>query len=325
MKKSPLLASSLLLALGTACSSVSPAGVELQLRLDAPAPTTAPTLTLPGGDRDQDAAKPAAPAEGGGDSAEEIGKKLANPASDVWAMFTEFDFASNGGRALASDKNSFSMIVQPVMPIPLTKNWKIITRPTLPIFADEPVPARGFHRRGGIGNLSIPMLLSPNKPVKLKNAGLVWGAGPTLSFPTSTTPSLGARVWEAGPTALLVRKTENTTLGIFPQYFWSYSEDDAPSTNRGSMLYFIWYELGNAWQVGTGPTVTYNNEATSGNEWNVPVGLSIAKTMKIGKRIVKFQFGFESSVVSQNDYGRESVIKLNVIPVIQDPFSSPIF
>ena len=295
------------------------------MRLDAPPPSKAPALTLPDQDQGQEAAKPAAPAKGGGDSAAEIGQKLSNPASDVWALFTEIDFASNGGRALASDKNSLSVIFQPIMPVPLTEGWKIITRPTLPIFLDEPVPARGFHRRGGLGNLSLPLAFSPNEPVKLKNGGLVWGVGPTFTFPTSTTPSLGARVWEAGPTVLLVHKTETSTAGIFPQYWWSYSEDDAPSTNHGALLYFFWYELGNAWQVGTGPNITFNNEATSGNKWNVPVGLSVAKTMAIGKRIVKFQFGFESSVVSQNDYGRESVIKLNIIPVIQNPFSGPIF
>jgi hypothetical protein len=126
---------------------------------------------------------------------------------------------------------------------------------------------------------------------------------------------------------VVVHKTEKSTAGLFPQYFWSFAkrDDDAAHTSRGTFLYFFFYELGDAWQVGTNPTITFNEEGSSGNKWNVPVGVTIAKTVKFGKRIVKFQIGIEHSIERQDDYGRETVIKLNVIPVIADPFKSPIF
>ena len=59
---------------------------------------------------------------------------------------------------------------------------------------------------------------------------------------------------------------------------------------------FYFHELGNAWQVGTNPTITYDTQASSGDKWNVPLGITVAKTMKLGKRIVKFQLGVEHSV-----------------------------
>jgi hypothetical protein len=212
------------------------------------------------------------------------------------------------------------------MPIPLTEDSKLITRPTLPIFTDEPVASRDFDRYTGIGNLSLPILWSPNKPMDLWGGHLVYGFGPTMSFPTHTTSKLGTKAWEAGPTALLVWKDEKNTMGIFPQYFWSYStygnQDD---TSRGQLLYFYWHELGNAWQVGTGPTATYNNEASSGNKWNVPVGLMVAKTMKFGDRIIKFQWGVEHSFIAQDDYGKQTQFRINVIPVISPPMKGPIF
>jgi hypothetical protein len=57
----------------------------------------------------------------------------------------------------------------------------------------------------------------------------------------------------------------------------------------------------------------------------VPVGLLVAKTTAIGKRPVKFQLGFEYSVVSEDDFGKRFMIKLNVIPVIQALINQPIF
>jgi hypothetical protein len=48
-------------------------------------------------------------------------------------------------------------------------------------------------------------------------------------------------------------------------------------------------------------------------------------TTAIHKKPVKFQFGFEYSVVSQDDFGKRFMIKLNVIPVIQGLVKNPIF
>jgi hypothetical protein len=70
------------------------------------------------------------------------------------------------------------------------------------------------------------------------------------------------------------------------------------------MLYFFIYNLPNAWQIGFNPTISYDHNATSGNKWNVPVGLIALKMTKIGKIPVKIQFGVEYSVVSKTPSGR---------------------
>jgi hypothetical protein len=40
---------------------------------------------------------------------------------------------------------------------------------------------------------------------------------------------------------------------------------------------------------------------------------------------VKFQLGIEHSVVSQDDFGKRALIKLNIIPVIGALVKNPIF
>ena len=49
----------------------------------------------------------------------EIGQKLSNPVSDVWAMFTEFDLNfSDGDLNTGSSKVGGRMIFQPILPFP---------------------------------------------------------------------------------------------------------------------------------------------------------------------------------------------------------------
>src|SRR6185503_20175889 len=82
--------------------------------------------------------------------------------------------------------------------------------------------------------------------------------------------------------------------------------------------------LPSAWQIAFDPTITYDARATSGNKWNVPVGLSVAKTTLLGKLPVKLQLGFEYSVVSQDTYGDKGRLVLEVIPVIPALLHRPI-
>ena len=94
--------------------------------------------------------------------------------------------------------------------------------------------------------------------------------------------------------------------------------------SQGNLLYFAYYNLPNAWQIGINPVITYDHKAKGGNKWNVPVGMGFTKTTKVGNMPVKFQFAVEYSVVSQDDFGKRALIKLNIIPVIQSLMKEPL-
>lgn len=283
-------------------------------------------------------------AKGGGASGHgslaEVGAKLSDPLSDVWALFTEFNHTWSDGDITNENRTATHVIFQPIMPFKLTSDFKLITRPTLPLFYNADVPD-GLRRspdhsvaadlggvvkyddQSGMGDLSVPLLLTPEpKP------GQRWGfgAGPTFVFPTATDDTLGTDTWEIGPAAVVTYKTKKVSAAVLGQYWWDYAkEGDAEDTSHGSILYSVWWNLPNAWQVGFNPTITYNDEAFSDNQWNVPVGLGVAKTIKIGKVPVKFQLSAEKSVVRQDILGKEWNIRLNVIPVIPALVKNPIF
>lgn len=291
-------------------------------------------------------AKPQAGGESGQASAAEVGKKLSDPLSDVWALFTEFNHTWSDGDITNGHEEATHIIFQPIMPFKLTANYKLITRPTLPIIynADLPDGLRlntngapdhttdiisiggvNFSSESGLGDMSLPMLISP-----VPEPGQKWslGLGPTFVFPTATDDQLGTDTWEIGPAAVVVYKTKKFTGAVLGQYWWNYAEssNDADDTSHGSILYSAWWNLPKAWQVGFNPTITYNDKADDDdNKWNVPVGLGVAKTIKLGKLPVKFQFSVEKSVVRQDTFGKDWNVRLNVIPVIPALVKNPLF
>jgi hypothetical protein len=305
------------------------------------APPQSPTPVPPSTAKPSPSTPAAAPSEkpaGGGSDAAAVGKALSNPVSDVWALFTEFDFSFNEGDIPGGDGRwTYNTIFQPVMPIKLTENWKLITRPTIPIIWSTPlpkldlapVPNIDWGRKTGLGDTELPLIPAPNDGLKWGPGELVGGVGPTFTIPTSTDDALGSQKWEVGVGAVAVYKTDKITLGAFPQYWWSVGNrkhgKERPKTSHGDFLYFFYYELGNAWQIGFNPTIAYNHEAPKKNRWNVPVGVTIAKTWKFGRLPVKFQLAGEYSVVNEDLYGKRWLIKLNVIPVIPDLIKKPLF
>ncbi len=276
------------------------------------------------------------------------GKALSDPLGNVWALFTEFDSTWSEGNFSGGDHRSGgAMIVQPIMPVPLTENWKVLTRPTLPVIfsTDIPVGRRYdssestdgttvflkengeavFDDYDGLGDMSLPLLFTPSKT----KPGDRWsfGGGPTFVFPTATDDNLGTDTWEIGPAAVITYKTPTFTGAMLGQYWWNYAETNgrATDTSHGTLLYAAWWSLPKTWQVGFAPTITYNSKATSGNEWNVPIGFGAAKMFKFGKVPVKIQFMVEKSVVRQDDFGTDWNFRLNIIPVVPALVQKPLF
>ena len=120
-----------------------------------------------------------------------IGASISNPTSDLWQVSMSFQAlqffdgdVNTGDSRLGSGVN-----LQPVMPFPLygegKDQWKLITRPIIPIVFNSPSPTGfdQFKNRGGIGDIQLPLLFNP--PVSLLGS-FIFGAGPVFEFPTAT-------------------------------------------------------------------------------------------------------------------------------------------
>ena len=149
----------------------------------------------------------APPAEEKGEmSAEELNRQLNNPVSSVWSMVFQNNYTQlkSGSRDVpgwkeGDDKWFYNLNFQPVLPLPLTRDWNLINRPVFPIFAGRPVPeSNGFQDADGLGDIALVSLLSPAKTA----GGFLWGVGPSFIFPSATKDELGQEKWQAGPAAV---------------------------------------------------------------------------------------------------------------------------
>ena len=264
-----------------------------------------------------------------GDAAE-TAKKLANPLSNVWALFTEFDLpVSDGNLNPGHPRVGGRMLFQPILPIPLfsseEKEWNLITRPTIPFLFSQPIPTgpNEIESKGGIGDIQVPLIISPG----VKN--WILGAGPTLLFPSATEKAFGRKQWGAGPAVVVGHYSEKVTMGIFPQYFVGIGSHNRSSGGADAsymnVLYFMYYNLPHAWQIGFSPTVTWDRRASAGNRWNVPVGIGVSKTARVGGMFSKFELDFEYSVVSEDAFGQRAMVKLIVTPVIPSLIHKALF
>jgi hypothetical protein len=258
----------------------------------------------------------------------ELSQQLTNPVSNVWSMFTEFDlFFSDGDLKKGGSKVGGRMIFQPVVPFPLygqeQHQWKLITRPSIPISFSQPIPKDfdDFTSLAGLGDSQLPLLVSP------PTGNWLLALGPTWLLPTSTRKPLGRQQWGAGPAVVFGYKAKDWIGGVFPQYTWGiggWNGKDKPDSSYLSMIYFFAYSLPDAWQIGTNPTINYDARATSENRWNVPVGLFAAKTTKIRNLPIKFLLAIEYSVVRQDAFGQSAQVKVEVVPVIPALVKNPI-
>jgi hypothetical protein len=255
----------------------------------------------------------------------QVGAKLANPLASLWSLQMNFETPKffDGDVNTGDPKVGADMIFQPVMPLPLygtgDAEWRLITRPIIPLIFSQPIPTGfdEFDHKSGIGDIQLPLILS----LPGKYAGhWILGAGPVGLFPTATDDDLGKDQWALGPAVVVGYKTKKLTAVLFPNYFWkvgsSGQDDDTPDISQGSLLYSINYMLPNAWQIGFNPTITYNDKAKPDDRWNVPVGLYVGKTVKMGKLPVNIKAGLEYSVVSEDTFGKRVAFRFQITPVV---------
>jgi hypothetical protein len=171
------------------------------------------------------AGTPSAEADEAEDSASELNRKLTNPVSTIWSFSNQFN---NFKLANGHWNNNWNF--QPVLPVALTKDWNLITRPVMPFYSivpHETAPGQ-FERTVGLGDMILLELLSP-----AHSGNWVLGAGPTFIFPMATSKFTGQGKWQAGPSVVVGYLTKRFFLGVFTQQWFSIGGDpDRPDTSQ---------------------------------------------------------------------------------------------
>jgi hypothetical protein len=200
--------------------------------------------------------------------ASELAKQTQNPVADLVSIPLQFNFNSGGD---LQARTFFNLNVQPVIPFSVSKDWKLIARTIIPL---DSIPTAGETRATGVGDIQEELFFTPAKP-----GGLIWGVGPVLSFPTATAAPLETGSWAAGPGVVLVKNAGHFVLGGLACQWWSFADSGGePKTNLFVLNPFINYNFGKGWALAFAPLISANWDASSGNQWTVPLGLGITKT-----------------------------------------------
>ncbi|TFU06569.1 transporter [Polymorphobacter arshaanensis] len=223
---------------------------------------------------------PAATAE---EEAAKLAKQLSNPVADLISVPFQGNWDSGGGPDGKGSK--YWVNIQPVVPIHLNDDWNLISRTILPFITQShitPGPATG---QTGFGDTTQSFFLSPTK------GGLIWGVGPVILVPTSTSPGLGGAKWSIGPTGVALKQSGPWTIGVLANQMWSFA-----GNARQADVDALYVQPFLTYTTRHFTTVILNSETTcnwklQGNQCAVPINLDVAQLMKIGGQRVQFGAG----------------------------------
>jgi hypothetical protein len=242
-------------------------------------------------------------------SSSELNRELTNPVSSLWSIANQFNnFELNNGHW----NNNWNF--QPVLPLSLTKDWNLITRPVMPFYNIVPHPTASgeWERDAGLGDLALVELLSP-----ANSGNWVLGVGPTAIFPTATSGFTGQGKWQFGPTLVAGYLTKQYFIGVFPQQWWSIGgEHGRPDTNQMNLQPIATLFFSEGWSLGYSGNILANWNAPSGDVWTVPIGVGLAKVVKFGRLPVKIQLAVQYMPVHPREFGQEWNVQVSITPVI---------
>lgn len=268
------------------------------------------------------AIKPEATAKAdAGPSAAEMAKKLANPSLAIGQMTSHFTTSQfRGTLPGASEQDNFVYQFQPSLPFPVGSDGKaILFRPAVSVFFDQPVfdsVTNSFEEQSlEIGDIPFDLVYGGTS-----KSGFVLSYGIAGSIPAATSDKVGSDQWKLGPEILAGQVFDWGILGLLLNHQVDVAGDNQKETNVTAGQYFYGIDMGDGLYFTSGPTFSYDHEASSGNKLTFPVGFGFSKTTKVSNRIWKFQVQYFYYVESPDVFGPQHQIRLSITPVVELPW-----
>ncbi len=252
------------------------------------------------------------------EKANELARELANPVANLWSLQFQFN-----NFQLTNDRWQYNLNFQPVMPVSLTKDINLITRPVIQVYNSAPYETStgADARTTNFGDWTQLELFSP------ANSGhWLLGAGPTFIFPTAGSVYTGQGKFQVGPAIVLAYMTKKYIVGVFPQQWWSYA-GDANRSNTSQMniqpIANLFFEGG--WNVGYSGNILVDWRAPSNNRWTVPIGIGGGKVVKFGRLPVKISLAGQYMVTQPDPVGQRWNVQIQLTPVLPKLIKGTLF
>ncbi len=212
----------------------------------------------------------------------DIAKKLNDPTASLISVPFQSNFDFGGG--LGGDGFQYKLNVQPVIPLHLSEDWKIIWRSILPFITQDDII--GFSDQTGLSDLNTTLWLAS---ARKQEGSPTIGFGPVLQFPTATDDLLGSEKWSIGPSVIFVQQSYGWTVGALANQLWSVAgEGDRDDIDITSLQPFLNFTTATHTTFGINSEMNYDWEQ---KQWTIPLNVYITQLVKIGGRPVSFQLG----------------------------------
>ncbi len=267
------------------------------------------------------------------EDATELNKKLTNPVTDIWSISFQqnnYDLQTIPGQG---ERWSSNLQFQPVLPVSLTKEWNLITRPVIPLFVTQPhpdveagtPPQVNLETTTGFGDTILLEMLSPAPSIA---GNWLLGVGPTFIFPTASTDFTGQGKWQVGPSVVVGYLSKKYILGFFVQNWTSFAGDSSrprPNVNQMNLQPIAAYFLPGGWSIGYSGNILANWKADENNAWTVPLGLNVGKVFKFGILPVKISVAGQYMPIHPDTFGQKWNIQVQFTPVIPKLIKGALF
>ena len=218
------------------------------------------------------------------DAAAAMARALQDPLASIRMLATDNTIGFNAGED--DGETNFNFQLQPVYSIPTSDESRLnyIARGVIPIIGIEPGaveppigpnPAPTSGSTWGLSDTTLQLFISPKTEGVWK-----WGIGPQASLKTHTSDRTAGPGWGAGIAGVIVGAVGNLSIAsIFLHHVGA--ETDFETTGIHPMIIYN-FDAVPGLALGYNNMITYNHKATSGNKWNIPLGLTLSRTWVMG-------------------------------------------
>jgi hypothetical protein len=201
------------------------------------------------------------------DATADLDRDLQNPLAKLFLLPLQYNGEQNVG---PYNRTRSVFNIQPVVPT-VGEKLTVINRFVLPTISQPDVVDN--KSSFGLGDILYQGYFVP--PV---NGGSILGIGPAFQLPAGSDDEFSTKKWSIGPTVAWVSQPGNWTFGGLFTQLWSIAGDtNRDDVNQLQIVPLIYYRLGGGTSLGFLNTITANWNESAGDQWTVPVGLSISQ------------------------------------------------